>query len=53
MPGSVKVYVDVAGSDGIPHVFVGITDSLGATTYVGYQPLGSETNSFYISRLML
>ena len=39
MAGSVRVYVDVAGSDGLPHVYLGITDSSGTEKYSGYGPV--------------
>lgn len=38
MAGTVQVFVDLSGRDAIPHVFIGITDSDGVTTYSGYAP---------------
>jgi len=39
MPSSIQVFVDLGGSDGIPHVFVGITDNGGGLQYYGYAPV--------------
>lgn len=41
MAGSFRVYVDVAGSDGLPHVYIGITDSSGTERYSGYGPVST------------
>lgn len=38
MAGTVQVFVDLGGPDAIPHVFIGITDNAGVTTYSGYAP---------------
>ena len=35
---SITVFVDLAGPDGTPHAFVGLTDDQGQTTYYGYFP---------------
>ena len=36
MAGKVQCFVDLAGKDGVPHVFMGLTNSAGLTTYSGY-----------------
>ena len=41
MAGSFRVYVDVAGSDGLAHVYIGITDSSGTQEYSGYGPVST------------
>ncbi len=38
MTANILVYVDLGGSDGIPHVFVGLTPDGGAIEYYGYGP---------------
>jgi hypothetical protein len=43
MAGSIKIYVDLSGKDHVPHVFIGITNSAGVTTYAGYAPASHGT----------
>ena len=38
MGGAIKIYVDLAGKDNIPHVFAGLIDSQRVCRYLGYGP---------------
>jgi hypothetical protein len=38
MGGAIKIYVDLAGNDNIPHVFAGVADSQSVHRYLGYGP---------------
>jgi hypothetical protein len=38
MGGAIKIYVDLAGKDNIPHVFAGVADRQGQPRYLGYGP---------------
>ena len=38
MGGALKIYVDLAGKDNIPHVFAGVADAHGVHRYIGYGP---------------